>query len=208
MSDGKKKAADPKFAVGENRHRPEWEVRPLTEATWADFETLFGSKGACGGCWCMHWRLRGKAFTEGKGAPNREAMRSLVRSGEQPGLIGYWEGAPVAWCALAPREAYPRLVHSKTLAAVDDAPVWSVVCFFITKPFRRRGLGVRMLTEACDFVCGRGAKILEGYPTDTAGGVLPDPFVYTGLPEIFVKAGFHEVARRSKSRPIFRKNLS
>ena len=65
-----------------------------------------------------------------------------------------------------------------------------------------------MLLAACDFAKQRGARWVEGYPVDNAGGVLPDPFVYTGLPQLFSGAGFKEVARRSKSRPIFRKNLA
>jgi len=36
------------------------EFYPVTPARWPDFETLFGEKGACGGCWCMLWRLTRK----------------------------------------------------------------------------------------------------------------------------------------------------
>jgi hypothetical protein len=31
--------------------------RPVTPARWPDLEQLFGERGACGGCWCMVWRL-------------------------------------------------------------------------------------------------------------------------------------------------------
>jgi len=48
-----------------------WEVQPLTSSHWDDFETLFGDRGACGGCWCMVWRLSRKDFERGKGAGNR-----------------------------------------------------------------------------------------------------------------------------------------
>lgn len=185
-----------------------WEVRPLDISTWDDFESLFGSRGACGGCWCMHWRLRGKAFTEGKGEPNRRAMLALVDGGARPGLIGFLDGRPVAWCALAPRESYPRLEHSKTLAQVDGEPVWAVVCFFVAKPHRRRGVAVKMLEAAAHYARTLGAQWLEGYPVETGEGGLPDPFVYTGTTRTFTRAGFSEVARRSKSRPIFRKKLT
>lgn len=156
----------------------------------------------------MYWRSRGKAFGAGKGNPHKQAMKALVDSGTEPGLIGYLNGVPVAWCALSPREAYDRLAHSKTLARVDDTPVWSVVCFFIAKPFRRRGLATLMVEAAAAHARKRGAEVLEGYPTDTGGGVLPDPFVFSGLKGIFTEAGFREVARRSKSRPIFRLKLT
>jgi GNAT superfamily N-acetyltransferase len=191
-----------------NPSSPEsWQVRPLGASTWADFETLFGARGACGGCWCMHWRLRGKAFGAGKGEPNRRAMKKLAGEGVEPGLIGYFNGSPVAWCAVAPRESYDRLEHSKTLGRIDEEPVWSVVCLFVLKPFRRRGLSVRMVEAAANFARSKGARWIEGYPVETGAGGLPDPFVFTGLPRTFARAGFTEVARRAKSRPIFRKKL-
>jgi hypothetical protein len=36
---------------------PTLSSHPLTSVRWADFETLFGKNGACGGCWCMLSRL-------------------------------------------------------------------------------------------------------------------------------------------------------
>ena len=35
---------------------------PLTPERWKDFEELFGPRGACGGCWCMWWRLKRSEF--------------------------------------------------------------------------------------------------------------------------------------------------
>ena len=44
----------------------ELEFHPVTPERWSDFETLFGEKGACGGCWCMLWRLTRKEFERQK----------------------------------------------------------------------------------------------------------------------------------------------
>jgi hypothetical protein len=41
---------------------PELTFVPLTKERWSDFETLFGVRGACGGCWCMFWRLTRSEF--------------------------------------------------------------------------------------------------------------------------------------------------
>ena len=63
---------------------------PLTPGCWDDLVALFGPRGACGGCWCMYFRLRGRAFSEGAkagGAANRRAFRRLVGSGAPPGLL-------------------------------------------------------------------------------------------------------------------------
>jgi len=69
-------------------------------------------------------------------------------------------------------------------------------------------LTVKLLRAASAYARTRGARILEGYPSDTRGKRTADPWVYTGLLPAFEKAGFREVARRSKSRPIVRRRLS
>jgi hypothetical protein len=36
---------------------------------------------------------------------------------------------------------------------------------------------------------------------------MPDPFIWTGTPAAFAAAGFKEVLRRSRSRPIMRMTI-
>ncbi len=175
----------------------------LTQERWKDFEKLFGERGACGGCWCMSWRLKRAVFEQQKGAANKRAMKKIVSSGEIPGLIAYVGDEPIAWCSVAPREAFPRLENARTLKRIDDKPVWSVVCFFIAKPYRRRGVSSLLLGAAVDYARRSGASIVEGYPFEPKQK-LPDPFVWTGLVSSFEAAGFKEAARRSASRPIMR----
>jgi len=152
----------------------------------------------------MFWKLGRKEYEQKKGEGNRRAFRGVVRSGEIPGLLAYAEGRPVAWCAVAPREAYPRLERSRVLGRVDDRPVWSVVCFFVDRKFRRQGVTVDLLKAATEYAKKRGAKIVEGYPTDPGRRISPDAFVYTGLVSAFRQAGFVEVERRSRTRLIMR----
>ena len=47
--------------VYENKHL-NLEAYSLDSTRWDDFEELFGEKGACGGCWCMSWRLKKSVF--------------------------------------------------------------------------------------------------------------------------------------------------
>lgn len=181
--------------------------RPATAERWKDVETLFGDRGACGGCWCMAWRVPHSVFQEQKGERNRKAFRKVVKSGAEPGILLYDGSNPIGWCALAPREEYPRLEASRILKPVDDQPVWSVSCLFVAKPYRRKGLSALLLREAVAFAGKRGAKIVEGYPTESDDH-LPDPFVWTGTAAAFRKAGFKEILRRSKTRPIMRAKAS
>ena len=182
-------------------------VHPLTPSRWADFESLFGARGACGGCWCMWWRLKRKEFEERKGEGNRKAMKDLVDGGVVPGLIAYVGRKPVGWCSVAPRGDYSTLGRSRILKPVDDRPVWSVVCFFVQKNYRRRGLTVRLLEEAARFAKEQGALTLEGYPVEPKKAETPSVFAYTGLASAFRSAGFTEVARRSETRPVMRLEL-
>ncbi len=173
---------------------------------WADLAALFGARGACGGCWCQVWRRPRREFEAGKGDGNRRALQALVAGGREPGLLGYLDGEPAAWCAVAPRAEYPALARSRVLAAVDDAPVWSISCLFVSKAHRRRGLSVLMLQAAVAFAAARGAAVVEGYPIEPRDATAPDPFVWTGLASAFRAAGFVEVARRSPTRPIMRRH--
>ena len=177
---------------------------PATASRWPDIEILFGERGACGGCWCMAWRLRPKEWAAGKGTGNKRAFKKIVTAGEEPGVIGYLKKQPIAWCAIAPRASYSFLERSRVLCPIDGHPVWSISCLFIVKPYRRQGLAAPLLRAAVEFAKNHGAKIVEGYPTEPSKNVIPDPFLWTGTPKAFQQAGFVEVARRSQTRPLFR----
>ena len=191
-------------ASGEAQVRVKTSIQPLTSKRWADFQKLFGKRGACAGCWCMFWLLPGKKWNAQKGEGNRKAMQKIVKSDRPPGLLVYVNGEPAGWCALGPREGYVRLTTSRVLKPVDEQPVWSVTCFFVAREFRRQGLTVALLKAAAKFARKRGARILEGYPIEPKQE-QPDVFVYTGLASAYRRAGFEEVARRSPTRPIFRR---
>jgi len=182
-------------------------AKPLTPARWPDLETLFGEKGACGGCWCMWWRLPASVFSAGKGAKNRKAFQKTVTAGPPPGLLAYAGKTPIGWIAIGPRVTLPRLNNSRVLAPVDDKPVWSVSCFFVTREWRKRGVSVFLIEAAARFAAKAGARLVEGYPVITRGHA-PAPFVWTGLPGSFEEAGFTEVARRSATRPIMRRAVT
>ena len=180
--------------------------RPLTLETWPDVEALFGPRGACGGCWCMAYRLRHADYVAGKGIRNKRRLKRLAASGRPPGVLAYHGNRPVGWCAIAPRVDYQALARSRVLAPVDDEPVWSITCFFIDKAYRRRGVSAALATAATRLARRLGARIVEAYPVDP-GKRLPDAFAWTGLPSTLRDAGFVEVARRSRARPIMRRRL-
>ena len=151
----------------------------------------------------MYWRSTASDYNQLKGAGNKKAFGKIVKK-TSPGIIAYVDGKPAGWCAVAPRKEYVRLERPRVLKPVDDKPVWSIVCFFIEKQFRNRGLSKLLLQSAVEFAISNGAKIIEGYPVEPKAGKMPDAFAWTGFSNTFRKAGFKEVERRSEARPIMR----
>jgi len=180
----------------------------VTSKSWKDLEQLFGDNGACGGCWCMFWRVPRKEYEAKKGAGNKRALKSIVNRGGKPGIIAYVGNQPVGWCAVAPREIYVGLQTSRLLKPVDDRPVWSISCLFVRKDYRRKGVSAKLIKAAVDFAGRQGATCVEGYPSEPATDKTADAFLWHGIPSAFKAAGFKEVIRRSPTRPIMRYELS
>lgn len=180
---------------------------PVTRSRWNDLERLFGPRGACGGCWCMAWRLSPLLWRAGKGESNERKMKSLVERGRSPGILAYDGRQPIGWCSVAPRSEFIALQRSRVLAPIDSANVWSITCLFIAKEYRGKRVSVQLLSAVGTILQKRGARIVEGYPVIPYTRKMPDVFAWTGTYSAFKQAGFLEVARRSRSRPIMRMYL-
>ncbi len=185
---------------------------PLTPATWDDFEAVFRARGCSGarGCWCMFYRVSGPLPPQ-KGVPiadrNRREMRARVEAGEFIGLVGYRDGAPVGWISFGPREHYRKLVRSPVMKAVDDEPVWSVICFVVPSAQRGTGVAHALLDGAIAYAKQKKVRLLEAYPVDKRGE-LDDDELWFGTKSMFDRAGFVEVARRKPARPVVRLRLA
>ena len=192
-------------ALDENDSRARLTFQPLTSERWTDFEALFGKNGALGGCWCMWWRITRAEFEKQKGEGNRKAMKSIVMSGEVPGILAYEYQKPVGWCSVAPRDRFASLNRSPVLKKIDNREVWSIVCFFIAREYRGRGITRRLIDAAVAFARKNGGKIVEAYPTDPRGRKrLGAEVSFMGLPELFTSIGFDVCARPSKAKMIMR----
>ncbi len=186
--------------------RSKIKIVPVARKHWRDIETLFGERGACGGCWCMAFRRTRHDFAANKGDGNRRALRKLLISGAPCGVLAFAGETPVAWCAIAPKSEFPVLLNSRNFAALQGPSVWSVTCFFIAKDYRRKGLSRLLLEGAVKLARAHGAKTVEGYPHEPLHD-LPPPFVWTGIAKTFREAGFQEAERKSRSRPLMRKQI-
>lgn len=183
----------------------ELSFEPLNQANWAQFVQLFGERGACGNCWCMYYRLTKADFNEGKAENgNKEAMQGLVSNNRPTGILGFYEGQAIAWCAFAPREDFIKLEKSRVHKRIDNEPVWSIPCFFIDKKFRGQGISVEILKAVIRYARENSIRIIEAYPTIPTTERLPDSFAWIGLYKSFERAGFEIADRTSRNRPMVR----
>ena len=188
------------------------DVKPLTPSRWADFEAVFRAPGCsvARGCWCMFYRRSGEASAAPAGVTraeaNRREMKSLVDGGEVTGLLGYREGVPVGWISLGPRERYAKLDRSPVMRAVDDKPVWSMICFVVPSAHRRQGVARGLLEGAIAYARKKRVRLLEAYPVDRRGRTHDDN-LWFGTRRMFEDAGFAVVARRKPGRPVMRRAL-
>jgi GNAT superfamily N-acetyltransferase len=171
--------------------------------------SLFERRGPRGGtpitagCWCQYWHTRGKEYTGGWSGGNRARLEEQVRSRPAPGLLAYLDGEAVGWCRLGPRGTFERLESSQLLAPVDDAPVWSLVCYYVHPSAKRRGVASALLRAAVERASASGAPVLEAY---AARANQPNVDAYTGYLPMYVAAGFEAVAEGGR-RTIVRKRL-
>jgi ribosomal protein S18 acetylase RimI-like enzyme len=172
-------------------------VQPLTPERFGDLATLFEEGGDPKWCWCMYFRARGRDWSNSTAEQNRHELQTLTdRDGIAPGLVGYEGDRAVGWISLGPRENYERLTHSKVLAAIDDTPVWSIVCFVVSRHARGRGIASSLLGAGIAYAREHGATMLEAYPADTGDGRRRAADIYQGTLSMFERAGFEVVERR------------
>lgn len=186
---------------------PNLDLRELTPDLWPALEKLFGPNGACGGCWCMFWRLlKGERYDDVKGPRAKARFKTLVKRGKVHGILAFHEGEPVGWCAFERRVELSRLDRSPSLKIVDAERVWSLPCFFVQARWRSRGVAAQMLAAADKALVARSAEIVEGYPVKLDQRV-PAAFAYTGVTSMFEACGFAVAEVRSKGKQRYRKVL-
>jgi predicted GNAT family acetyltransferase len=134
---------------------------------------------------------------------NRRAFKALVDAGTFTGLIAYRGRTPVGWLSFGAREDFAKLRRSPVMKAVDDRPVWSIICFVVPGEFRGQGVARTLLEGAIAYAKRKRVTLLEAYPVDKRGR-SHDDHLWFGPKSMFDACGFEEVARRKPTRPIVR----
>lgn len=176
---------------------PKLTVKEVTAARWADFDRFFSARGAPSYCWCMAWRDTPDGIRRAGHAGRKAALKHRVDEGTPIGLLGYADGEPVAWCSVAPRETF-RALRDRKDDLTGESGVWSIVCFFIARPWRKLGLAPVMLAAAVKHARKRGAKLVEAYPVDEDS----PSYRFMGFVPMYERQGFVEIARAGTRRHV------
>lgn len=181
-------------------------IEALTPAHWPQLEALFGDKGACGGCWCMLWRAPygGARFEADKGEPNRAKLRALVESGRVRGSLAFRGDRTIGWVSYGPRSDFPYFERSRALVSFDGTARWVVTCFYLPAGERGQGVASALLMAAVEAARAAGAPGIEGYPVEAKGKRVSAAFAWTGVPALFVRAGFRELRHPISQRIVCR----
>ncbi len=142
----------------------------------------------------MYQRYSNKKFNATSSGDRKIALEVLTKQGvHPPGLLAYHNSRPVGWLAFSPRESFDRLVKSRVIKPMDDQAVWSIVCFFIHKDFRGKGIGKQLIQGAIGYAKNHGIAIIEAYPAETGGAQISMEASYMGITSIFEDVGFENV---------------
>ena len=133
---------------------------------------------------------------------NRAEFKAVIDTGTMAGLVAYRGDEPVGWISFGPRADYRKLERSTVMKAVDDRPVWSIVCFVVPSAHRGQGVARALLDGAVAYARERNVT-LEAYPLDRE--TRSQDAMWFGAKSMFDAAGFVEVARRKVQRPVVRK---
>ncbi|MPZ54316.1 MAG: GNAT family N-acetyltransferase [Acidimicrobiia bacterium] len=178
-------------------------VHPATADRWDDVMKVMGVKGDPAYCWCQYFRQTPQERRQANAATNRDALQIQVRDEDPaPGVLAYIDEEPVGWCAVGPKQTYPRVLSSR-VAGPDVDGIWSIVCFVVRVGWRRRGVGAALLQGVVDLARSQGATTVEGYPVDPSERrSVSSSDLYHGTLSLFLDAGFEEVSRSSPSRAL------
>jgi GNAT superfamily N-acetyltransferase len=155
-------------------------------------------------CFCRYWHFTGDKnawLARCFGAPDesrREMLEALERGAdEMRGSVAVTpDGAVVGWMKMAPCAALDKLYAQRLYRGLpcfsgDRTGVWTVGCFIVDEPWRRRGIAHALLARGLVIALLAGANAVEAFPRRAEG--VGSGELWTGPASVFVAAGFEEV---------------
>jgi len=152
-----------------------WRIRPITRRDWSTIERLFGERGACGGCWCMSWRvpshgqgmggLQGRAESHEPQAAGRGwkcSCRDRSRSTATDRMV-----------LVRPAGEFFRVSRGCERSAETHPPIRGQWYAFLFSWMAAKGLGTALLQAATERAFALGASEVEGFPAVPCARMSP-----------------------------------
>jgi GNAT superfamily N-acetyltransferase len=138
---------------------------------------------------------------------NRADRRNLALTGTSDGVLVYDGDRAVGWCQFGPRGELPRIEQGRKYVTVPQVPpsrrLWRITCFFVDRPYRRKGVSRFALSAALEEIRRRGGGIVEAFPATRDNAVA----MWFGTYSMFNDAGFSEVAPFGRSNLLMRRTV-
>jgi GNAT superfamily N-acetyltransferase len=181
-------------------------IVPITPELWPELGSVFGPQGKNpNSCWCQRFKRHDQA-------DNRSALgREVMEAATPIGLVAYRGDDAIGWTRVVPRSTLPGIIENRALARIldPDPNAWWVSCFVVRREHRGAAVGESLLASAVDWAAQHDASVLHGHPVDTTGLVgTPSPSaLFTGTMAMFEAAGFTEIGRTYRTRPVMRHSM-
>jgi hypothetical protein len=117
----------------------DFEIKPLTPATWEAFAALAQKhNGVWGGCWCTYFHPDFPERQQQRPDDNRDLKHRLVEEGKAHAALIFDGEVAVGWCEYGTPEELPSIYHRAEYEKEQDlVPDYRLTCFFIDRDHRR-----------------------------------------------------------------------
>lgn len=182
-------------------------TKAATPAEWDDVQRALTGGGDGASCQCVWPVLRDKDWNKTTKDQRVGILRDEITTGPPPGIVAYVDGEAAGWIRIGPRPSQKRLGYTRTIVAatqepLEDGSVWAVTCFSVRRDHRGKGLNAALLAAAVDYARTSGARVIEGYPVDTATMTVSSNDLFHGALSTFLAAGFSVVGELRSGRPL------
>lgn len=206
-------------------------IKPLTEATAADFFDFFDNRAFSDGspyapCYCNCFHLTSEEVRSGIGERAdalgggfeglrlalREAAEDLIKKGVLRGYLAYENCLAIGWCNANDQQNYIRVGSFEPenrreedyyISPGEKGKIKSLVCFEIAPDYRGKGIAKALLQQVCADAEADGFELIEVYPQAADSY---SPLDFNGPVTMYQNAGFEEVKRHGKTI-VMRKRL-
>jgi hypothetical protein len=178
-------------------------VRALDASTWDAYAALIeANNGVFGGCWCMGFHPEG--LDRENAGVNRDRKLACVQAGEAHAALVFDGDDCLGWVQFGPPAELPRIKNrAQYEKSAGEPPDWRILCHFVGKGHRRKGVATRGLAGALELIAALGGGVVEGYPED--GSSVPAGFLFNGALSTFEAHGFVRDRQIGKHRWVVRK---